>query len=180
LGPGEVLVKDEVGEEWNREGAGGTLRDFGAKSANASHYKTPSKVNNKTFTAQQNSSISNTKMPRKPKYVEEEEEEEEELENLEGDEEEEDSDADLRPLEKDDLPVVEPYKVLDIEKTATADEIKLAYRKAALKNHPGTSITLHLSLLIPSVMVGPNSSIRIEAGAFLSLTSVCTAAKLPL
>jgi DnaJ-class molecular chaperone len=73
-------------------------------------------------------------MPRKQKHeevVEEEEEEEEDLEDLEADE----------------LPKVEPYKVLDIEKTATIDEIKLAYRKAALKNHPGTNITFHVSLL---------------------------------
>lgn len=142
LKPEEVLVKDEVGEE--RSGAGGTLRDFGAKTANASHYKTSSKVNNKTFTTQQISPISNTKMPRKPKHVEEEEEEDEDLEDLEGDEEEEDEDedADLRPEE---LPKVEPYKVLGIEKTATADEIKLAYRKAALKNHPGTNIPFHLT-----------------------------------
>jgi hypothetical protein len=148
LKPGEVLVKD---------GPGGTLRDFGAKTANASHYKTYSKVNNKTFTTQQISPISNTKMPHRPKHVEEEEEEDEDLEDLEGDEEQDsdsDSDADLRPLETEELPKVEPYKVLGIEKTATADEIKLAYRKAALKNHPGTNIPFHLSLLNLQVMVG--------------------------
>jgi DnaJ-class molecular chaperone len=91
-------------------------------------------------------------MPRKVKYEEEEEEEDEDLEDLEGDE---DEDADLRGLERDELPKVEPYKVLGIEKTATADEIKLAYRKAALKNHPGTNITFHLSLLNLQVMVDP-------------------------
>jgi preprotein translocase subunit Sec63 len=98
-------------------------------------------------------------MPRKPKHVEEEEEEDEGLEDLEGDEEGEDSDsdsdADLRPLEREELPKVEPYKVLGIEKTATADEIKLAYRKAALKNHPGTNIPFHLSLLNLEVMLDP-------------------------
>jgi DnaJ family protein C protein 9 len=36
-------------------------------------------------------------------------------------------------------PSVEPYKVLVLEKSATADEIKYAYRKAALKHHPGWS-----------------------------------------
>ena len=36
-----------------------------------------------------------------------------------------------------DPPTCEPYTVLGIEKTATADEIKSAYRKAALKHHPG-------------------------------------------
>ncbi|OIW25132.1 DnaJ domain-containing protein [Coniochaeta ligniaria NRRL 30616] len=33
-------------------------------------------------------------------------------------------------------PTIDPYEVLSIERTATADQIKSAYRKAALKNHP--------------------------------------------
>lgn len=37
----------------------------------------------------------------------------------------------------DDIPSVNPYEVLGLEKTATADQVKSAYRKAALKNHPG-------------------------------------------
>jgi DnaJ family protein C protein 9 len=38
----------------------------------------------------------------------------------------------------DDAPLeINPYEVLSIEKTATPDEIKSAYRKAALKHHPG-------------------------------------------
>jgi DnaJ family protein C protein 9 len=32
---------------------------------------------------------------------------------------------------------INPYRILDIEKDATPDQIKSAYRKAALKNHPG-------------------------------------------
>jgi DnaJ family protein C protein 9 len=42
-------------------------------------------------------------------------------------------------LVDEEPPSVEPYKVLVLEKSATADEIKYAYRKAALKHHPGWS-----------------------------------------
>ena len=37
-----------------------------------------------------------------------------------------------------DPPTIDPYEVLNLERTATADQVKSAYRKAALKNHPGT------------------------------------------
>lgn len=36
-------------------------------------------------------------------------------------------------------PVIDPYEVLGIERAATPDKIKSAYRKAALKHHPGKS-----------------------------------------
>jgi DnaJ homolog subfamily C member 9 len=36
-------------------------------------------------------------------------------------------------------PVIEPYEVLGLERTASGDEVKAAYRKQALRNHPGDS-----------------------------------------
>jgi len=42
-------------------------------------------------------------------------------------------------------PSIDPYEILDCEKTATEDEIKKAYRKAALKNHPGKSTRCQLN-----------------------------------
>jgi DnaJ family protein C protein 9 len=34
-------------------------------------------------------------------------------------------------------PVIDPYEVLGLEAEATADDVKKAYRKLALKHHPG-------------------------------------------
>lgn len=42
-------------------------------------------------------------------------------------------------LINDEPPTIDPYKVLKIGKEATNDEVKSAYRKAALKHHPGTT-----------------------------------------
>lgn len=36
-------------------------------------------------------------------------------------------------------PSINPYTVLAVDQAATDDEIKRAYRKAALKHHPGVS-----------------------------------------
>ncbi|KAF2449664.1 DnaJ-domain-containing protein [Karstenula rhodostoma CBS 690.94] len=48
-------------------------------------------------------------------------------------EEEEGEDADL---EADGPPSIDPYAVLGLDKEATADDVKKAYRKMALKHHP--------------------------------------------
>jgi len=40
-------------------------------------------------------------------------------------------------------PTINPYEVLGLEHEATADDVKKAYRKMALKHHPGTGYPLH-------------------------------------
>jgi hypothetical protein len=39
--------------------------------------------------------------------------------------------------EEDGPPTIDPYEVLGLEAEATADDVKKAYRKLALKCHPG-------------------------------------------
>jgi DnaJ family protein C protein 9 len=41
---------------------------------------------------------------------------------------------------------INPYEVLEVDEKATADEIKSAYRKKALKHHPGLSPHLTTNL----------------------------------
>jgi DnaJ family protein C protein 9 len=50
------------------------------------------------------------------------------------DESEDENDID----EEDGPPTIDPYEVLGLEVEATADEVKKAYRKLALKCHPGS------------------------------------------
>jgi len=54
------------------------------------------------------------------------------------DEESEGEDNDIG--EEDGPPTIDPYEVLGLETDATADDVKKAYRKLALKCHPGTRI----------------------------------------
>lgn len=48
-------------------------------------------------------------------------------------------------------PSIEPYEVLGLERDVSADDIKKAYRKAALKHHPGeqSSASLLADLQLP-------------------------------
>ena len=45
------------------------------------------------------------------------------------------------------------YKVLGVDKNATEDEIKKAYRKRALMHHPGTSTAFPLDVVKPYLFV---------------------------
>lgn len=75
-------------------------------------------------------------MPRRKPV--EDEEPEDSFTDQEEDEEEE--------VDVDEPPKIEPYTVLGLEKTATADQIKKAYRKSALKHHPGNALSFPLPL----------------------------------
>jgi len=41
-------------------------------------------------------------------------------------------------VDEDGPPAIDPYAVLGLETDATTDHVKKAYRKLALKHHPGT------------------------------------------
>ncbi|KAK7975578.1 hypothetical protein PG989_014041 [Apiospora arundinis] len=47
-----------------------------------------------------------------------------------------DSEDHAEDLSQDGLPTIDPYEVLVLERSATADQVKSAYRKLALKHHP--------------------------------------------
>lgn len=47
--------------------------------------------------------------------------------------------SDIEDNMETEPPVIDPYEVLGLERNATPDQIKQAYRKAALKHHPGTA-----------------------------------------
>jgi DnaJ family protein C protein 9 len=73
---------------------------------------------------------------RQAKRAQRDEREEEEMRAdpfVHDDEEEEDDDMD----EEDGPPAIDPYEVLGLETEASADDVKKAYRKLALKHHPG-------------------------------------------
>ncbi|KAG5951893.1 hypothetical protein E4U53_002049 [Claviceps sorghi] len=44
--------------------------------------------------------------------------------------------SDAEDVVNGEPPVLDPYEILGLDKEATADQVKSAYRKAALKNHP--------------------------------------------
>ena len=51
---------------------------------------------------------------------------------------EQESEGDENDIADEDAPpTIDPYKVLGLETQATADDVKKAYRKMALKFHPG-------------------------------------------
>jgi DnaJ homolog subfamily C member 9 len=57
-------------------------------------------------------------------------------------------------VDEGEPPVIDPYEVLELERTASADQIKSAYRKAALKNHPGAQ-SPSFSILAPVLLISP-------------------------
>lgn len=47
------------------------------------------------------------------------------------------NDAEDDEVDEDGPPSIDPYAVLGLETEASADDVKKAYRKLALKHHPG-------------------------------------------
>ena len=50
------------------------------------------------------------------------------------------SDIEEDLLDVGEPPSIDPYEVLELQREATADQIKKAYRKAALQSHPGNTV----------------------------------------
>lgn len=48
---------------------------------------------------------------------------------------------------------IDPYKTLNLISTASADEIKSAYKKLALRHHPGTNTIPSPHHSLPSLIV---------------------------
>jgi DnaJ family protein C protein 9 len=70
---------------------------------------------------------------RRSKQRKEDEEVEEEMRQEEFVDDNEEDDID----EEEGPPSIDPYEVLGVQTEATADDVKKAYRKLALKHHPG-------------------------------------------
>ncbi|KAG9251479.1 DnaJ domain-containing protein [Emericellopsis atlantica] len=62
-------------------------------------------------------------------------------------------------------PSIDPYEVLDLEKTASEDQIKRAYRKAALKHHPDKAPANH-----PKKLAAANKAFQEVAFAYAILS----------
>lgn len=56
--------------------------------------------------------------------------------------------SDIEDNMESEPPLIDPYEVLGLERNATPDQIKQAYRKAALKHHPGTMLYLRSTFLV--------------------------------
>ena len=50
----------------------------------------------------------------------------------------------MADLAEDPPKAVNPYKALGLSKTATTAEVKTAYKKLALKHHPGKTLLVKL------------------------------------
>lgn len=59
--------------------------------------------------------------------------------------------SDFDDLVEGEPPTIDPYEVLGLERTASPDEVKKAYRKAALKHHPGKSSIINTTKINPNI-----------------------------